>query len=100
MHIHNVYFWLNDGLDTSDVTAFEKGLASLCGDVAALSGWYGKPAQTDRDVVENSYSYGLVLVFENLQAHDQYQGGAVHLQFVDDHLLKWGRVVVHDVETA
>lgn len=100
MHIHNVYFWLKDGLHASDVDAFEQGLASLCGDGAVQSGWYGKPAQTDRDVVENSYTYGLVLVFDHLQAHDQYQGGAVHLQFVDDHLAKWDRVVVHDVETA
>ena len=100
MHIHNVYFWLKDGLDASDIAAFEKGVASLCGDQVVESGWYGPPAKTDRDVVENSYSYGMVLVFENLAAHDQYQVGAVHLKFVADHLDKWDRVVVHDVETV
>ena len=99
MHIHNVYFWLKDDLDALQMAAFETGLASLCGDQAVTQGWYGKPAQTDRDVVENSYDYGLVLVFEDLAAHDAYQEGAVHLQFVEDHLDKWDKVVVHDVET-
>lgn len=97
MHIHNVYFWLTDGLEASDIAAFEKGVASLCKDSAVQLGWYGPPAKTDRDVIENSYSYGMVLVFENLAAHDQYQVGAVHLKFVADHSAKWDRVVVHDV---
>lgn len=99
MHIHNVYFWLKDNLDTADVTAFEQGVARLCQDVAVESGWYGKPAQTNRDVVENSYAYGLVLVFQDLAAHDRYQEGDVHLKFVAEHLNKWTRVVVHDIES-
>jgi len=99
MHIHNVYFWLQDRLEANQVAEFEKGLASLCGDSAVQKGWYGKPAKTDRDVVENSYSYGLVLVFDDLGAHDRYQEGAIHLKFVADHLEKWHKVVVHDVET-
>jgi len=99
MHIHNVCFWLKEDLEKVQRDAFEVGLASLCGDDAVHTGWYGKPAHTDRDVVENSYSYGLVLVFDDLAAHDRYQAGDVHMKFVDDHLDKWTRVVVHDVDT-
>jgi hypothetical protein len=96
MHIHNVYFWLKNGQDNE---AFEQGLDSLTHDPGVKSGYFGKPANTNRDVVENSYSYGLVLVFDNLAAHDQYQAGAIHLKFVDKHLSKWERVIVHDIET-
>jgi len=99
MHIHNVYFWLKDSLENESFKAFEQGLEALTHDSGVKSGYFGKPANTDRDVVENSYSYGLVLIFNSLAAHDQYQAGAIHLKFVDDHSSKWARVVVHDIET-
>ncbi|MCP4166185.1 MAG: Dabb family protein [Chloroflexi bacterium] len=99
MHIHNVYFWLTSGLDDESLTAFEQGLLSLAQDPQVQTGYYGKPADTQRDVVENSYSYGLVLVFDDIVAHDLYQVGANHLSFVDEHLSKWVKVIVHDIQT-
>jgi hypothetical protein len=98
MHIHNVYFWLERDLDIKALTSFEEGLSSLCHDPAANSGYFGKPAKTDRDVVENSYTYGLVLIFEDLTAHDRYQSGLVHDKFISEHMTKWIRAVVHDIE--
>ncbi|GIK42166.1 MAG: hypothetical protein BroJett011_59990 [Chloroflexota bacterium] len=99
MHAHNVYFWLKNGLAPGDLNAFEQGLKALTLDPAVKSGYYGRPADTHREVVENSYSYGLLLLFDDLAAHDQYQAGAVHLKFVEAHASKWARVVVHDIET-
>jgi hypothetical protein len=99
MHIHNVYFWLQNDLDHKDLAAFEQGLKALTNDPFVKSGYYGKPADTHRSVVENSYTYGLVLLFDALIAHDQYQKGAVHLKFVEDHASKWTKVVVHDIQT-
>lgn len=99
MHIHNVYFWLKNSLDTEAEASFENGLNSLCHDPNAQSGHFGKPADTHRDVVENSYSYSLVLFFEDLPAHDRYQtSSTVHNKFIEDHLSKWERVVVYDIE--
>jgi len=98
MHIHNVYFWLKSGLDTAAKNSFEEGLNSLCNDPNAGSGHFGKPADTHRDVVENSYSYGLVLFFDDLSAHDRYQTSPVHNKFIEEHLSKWERVVVYDIE--
>lgn len=99
MHIHNVYFWLKSDLDNEAKTSFEEGLNSLCNESNTKSGHFGKPADTHRDVVDNSYSYSLVLFFENLADHDKYQTGSpVHDKFIEDHLSKWERVVVYDVE--
>lgn len=99
MHIHNVYFWLKSDLDTNSKTSFEDGLNSLCNDSNTKYGHFGKPADTHRDVVDNSYSYSLVLFFEDLTAHDRYQTSSpVHEKFIEDHLSKWERVVVYDVE--
>jgi hypothetical protein len=100
MHIHNVYFWLKDNLDDQALAGFEQGLNALTNDRAAKSGYFGKPAVIDRDVVDRSYSYGLVLVFDDLAAHDAYQTGAVHLRFLADHSLKWKKVIVYDVQTT
>jgi len=100
MHIHNVYFWSTKGLDGQSLTAFEQGLNNLVHDPAVKSGYFGKPADTHRDVVENSYSYGLVLIFNDMAAHDRYQVGEVHQKFIADHAAKWERVVVHDIETS
>jgi len=98
MHIHNVYFWLESDLDQEALNLFEQGLNSLCLDPEIKSGFFGKPAKTDRDVVENSYTYGLVLIFDDLNAHDRYQSGRVHDEFIAEHSSKWIRVVVHDIE--
>jgi hypothetical protein len=100
MHVHNVYFWLKDGVEDQSLAAFENGLSALTHDPTVKSGYYGKPADTHRDVVENTYTYGLVLLFDDLAAHDQYQAGAVHLKFVEDHVSKWERVAVHDIQTV
>ena len=99
MHIHNVYFWLEDDLDKEALNSFEQGLKSLCVISDVKSGFFGKPAKTDRDVVENSYTYGLVLMFEDLNAHDTYQSSPVHEQFIAEHRSKWILAVVHDIET-
>jgi len=96
MHVHNVYFWLND--DDPDAS-FEAGIASLTADPNVRYSHYGRPASTDRDVVENSYTYGAVLVFDDRTAHDKYQAGGAHLQFLEDHMERWDRAVVYDVET-
>jgi len=99
MHVHNVYFWLKQDLDREAVAAFEQGLAELVKDPEIKSGYFGQSAGTKRDVVENSYAYGLVFVFEDLAAHDRYQVGEVHQKFVNAHLPKWERVVVYDIQT-
>ncbi len=99
MHIHNVYFWLNSDLDSQDLEGFEQGLTVLTNDPFVKSSYYGKPADTQRDVVENTYTYGLVLIFDDLAAHDQYQVGATHHSFLDDHKTKWKNVIVYDIQT-
>lgn len=96
MHVHNVYFWLETGQPSE---SFESGLMALGQDPNVRASYFGKPAGTDRDVVENTYTYGLVLVFDDLAGHDAYQAGSAHMQFLDAHLESWNRVTVHDFNT-
>jgi hypothetical protein len=99
MLIHSVYFWLNEEEDIESVLQFEEGLASLFEDPAVESGYYGKPAGTPpRPVIEESYSYGLVLIFADQAAHDRYQVGPIHKRFLAENSVKWARLHVLDIE--
>ena len=100
MLIHNVYFWAKEGLSDADKAALGEGLASLCGYELVRSGHSGVPAGTTRDVVDRSYTFGPVLIFDNQDDQDAYQISPIHRAFVAEHAAKWDRVVVYDVETC
>lgn len=98
MHNHNVYFWLKEGLADEDIRLFEEGLRSLTEERHVDRGSFGRPASTEvREVVDNSYSYGLNLSFADGNAHDAYQVSDIHNVFVERNSGKWERVVVYDV---
>ena len=98
MFIHSVYFWLRTDLDEKDNFKFLESLVSLSNDPNVQSGYAGPPVYSQRDVVENSYTYGLVLAFKDKAGHDNYQTGAPHRRFLDEHKDKWERVLVFDFE--
>jgi hypothetical protein len=98
MHSHNVYFWLKEGLSDSALLEFENGLDTLMMIPLVINGYYGKPANTNRAVVDNTYTYGLTLTFKNTADHNLYQGDPIHLAFVEKNSAKWIRVQVYDVE--
>lgn len=101
MFVHAVYFWGKPGLTTADKQAWEKGLQTLPTIETVEQGYVGIPADTHRDVVENTYSYALVLLFRDKHAHDKYQVHPVHQRFVADCARYWQKVRVHDsVPTA
>ena len=98
MHSHQVFFYLNEDLSTSALLKFEEGLETLINIPLVLSGYYGKPANTNRAVVDNAYSYSLTLIFKDIADHNLYQAHQIHQVFVDQNANKWIRVLVFDVE--
>lgn len=100
MLIHNVFFWLKPEVTAAEKSNFEAGLRSLTTDPGVRTGYFGPPGATaPRPVVETSYSYGLVLVFDDAAAEGRYQSAPVHVKFLDDHKPKFEKVVVYDVES-
>lgn len=98
MHIHNVYFWLKEGLSNSALQEFEQGLETLIKIPLVKNGYYGKPADTNRAVVDHTYTYSLTLFFKDNSYQNLYQADPIHLAFVDRNSKKWARVQVYDVE--
>jgi hypothetical protein len=93
--VHTVYFWLKDGLTDAELGLFVEGLESLIGIETVQHGFYGTPAGTDREIIDRSYSYGLVVVFDDVAGHDAYQVHPVHDVFREKSHL-WTAVKIFD----
>src|SRR5262249_19271793 len=96
MFIHSVYFWLREDLSELDLREFQQGLDSLTKIPDVKRSFVGTPAATDRAVIDRTYSYGLILSFDNQQAHDSYQEHEVHDRFRRDCSRVWNRVLIYD----
>ncbi len=95
--IHSVYFWLHDPKDPAVQQQFETAIQHFInGSAYVLSAHIGKAAGTPREVVDNSYSYSLIVNFASKADQDLYQKEPVHLDFVEKNQHLWDRVQVYD----
>ena len=99
MFVHHVFFWLKEDLNSQDVRKFEEGVSSLLPIEHVHLGEIGKPAKTNRPVIERSYSYSLLLVFNNQAEHDSYQVHPTHTAFVENCSHLWTKVLIYDSES-
>jgi len=94
---HTVYFWMEDGVSAADKAKLEEGLKSLAKVPSIHSYYWGPPASTGkRDVVDNSYAYGINVFFESAADEAAYQIDPIHLEFIDKYKHLWTKVVVYD----
>lgn len=99
MFVHVVNFWLKPGLSEEDIRKFEEGVQSLKVIESLVMFNVGKPATTDRPVIDKSYSYCELTVFNDEAGHDVYQTHPVHLAFVENCKHLWEKVLIYDSET-
>lgn len=100
MFVHCVYFWLRDDLSEEDHATFVEGVTSLTTIESVRHGFVGTPADTDRPIIDRSYSYGLVCVFDSDDDHEAYQVDSVHDEFRDTCALFWKQVKIYDVDAS
>jgi hypothetical protein len=60
----------------------------------------GVPANTNREVIENTYSVSWMLFFDNAADQDRYQVDPIHLNFVKECSHLWNKVTVFDTINA
>ena len=96
LFVHHVYFWLNNPESTDDLKKLLEGLNKLTKVKTIKMFHIGKPAGTNRDVIDGSYSVSWLLLFENRANQDSYQTDPIHLKFIDDCKHLWKKVVVYD----
>lgn len=96
MLVHAVYFWLKPDLTQEQIKTFEK-LAEAMGNISCVTHlWVGKPAATDRPVIDRTYSYGLVVALKDMAAHDEYQVHPLHDSFRETCGSFWTQVKIYD----
>lgn len=96
MFVHAVYFWLKGSLTQQERDQFREGLQSLATIESVQECHIGIPADTDREVIDRSYSYALVVIFADQLSHDLYQGHPTHDSFRDNCSPFWERVQIYD----
>jgi len=94
--IHHVYFWLNNPESKTDLDALVAGLKKLSAVKTIPTFYIGKPADTNRDVIDRSYSVSWMVLFANKADQDSYQVDPIHLKFVEECKHLWKKVVVYD----
>lgn len=94
--IHTVFFWMDSTLKPDQMIEFESGMANLLNIETIYRGYYGPPAMTPREVVDNSYDFAFVVHFKSKEDHDKYQQDSLHLQFIADYKTYWSRIQIYD----
>ena len=100
MFVHSVYFWLRDDLSPADRAKFVDGIRSLTTIPDVQLGVIGTPAGTNREIIDTTYSYALVVTFADAAGQDAYQVHPVHDAFRENCGGSWKKIVIYDAISA
>ena len=93
MFVHHVFFWLTQEADR----AFFQESVSKLGHISHVNSIHvGTAPPSEREVVDGSFDFSLLLTFTNKAEHDAYQVHADHDVFIDACSSLWTRVQVYD----
>lgn len=96
MIAHHVLFWLKADITEAQKAAFRKSLETLEKIEVVKTFHLGTPAPIERAVVDTSYTFSLLLIFEDLAAHDVYQVHPLHKAFLDEFKIYFEKVIIYD----
>ena len=96
-YTHVVYFWFHNPDNIQEKTFFEASLTKfLSQSEYAQTNFIGTPPQATREVVDDSFTYNLILTFDSAATQEAYQNEAAHLVFIEECKHLWKKVVVYD----
>ena len=94
--LHHVYFWLKEPDNADSCNRFEQGLQLLVSIPEIKMYHIGKAVESDREVVDDSFSYSYLAVFDNKEDQNAYQVHPTHLKFIKEYGDLWEQVRVYD----
>lgn len=95
--IHSVYFWLKEGLSQEEVANFVNFFEDLRPITEIQTLKYGTPAPVNpRPVVDNSFTYNLIVSFANMEDINIYENHPIHLKAIEKYEQFWTKVEVRD----
>lgn len=96
MFVHHVFFWLKEPENKEAMDSLRLGLQRLVTIETIRYTHIGVPADTNREVIDSSYQFSLLLIFENKEGQDIYQEHEKHKTFIADCSDLWEKVLVYD----
>jgi hypothetical protein len=94
--VHAVFFWLVNE-DEKTKKAFLAELRKFIDQADMITSQHiGTPADTDRPVIDNTYTFSLILSFDSKKEHDEYQEHQLHKDFISNASSLWVKVQVYD----
>lgn len=94
--IHTVYFYAKKDISEARLKEFMEGLETLARVPSISEVWYGPPADTPREVVDNSYTIAWICHFKDAADQEAYQVDPIHVKFVEEYNDVWEKVIVYD----
>ncbi|MES3016863.1 MAG: Dabb family protein [Bacteroidota bacterium] len=95
---HHVLFWLKADTTPDQKAAFRKSLETLKNIEIVKFFHVGTPAPIERAVVDTTYTFSLLLAFDDLDAHNVYQAHALHQAFLNEFKVFFEKVIIYDAE--
>lgn len=96
LFVHHVYFWLKEPQSKEAAAKLVEGLEGLSKVKTIQMFHIGRPADTNREVIDRSYAISWLVLFKDKADQDAYQVDPIHLKFVEQYSHLWARVVVYD----
>ncbi|MEL6633269.1 MAG: Dabb family protein [Bacteroidota bacterium] len=95
--VHMVFFWLKEPENGAVKQAFTEAIGDfLTINEQVVSYHLGAPANTSREIVDNSYTFCLIVTFEDREGHDAYQVSDSHQELLKLTRPFWEKVQIYD----
>ncbi len=98
--IHHVLFWAKNSSNEAEKAQLLTALKQLGTLPMIQTAHVGRPIVTelDKGATDGSYTFSVVLVFENATKESEYLYHPLHKKFIDANKHLWGKVQVIDSE--
>ena len=94
---HTVYFWFKNPDSAEDKKTFETSVKKFMENSEfAKTRFVGIAPKAERDVVDDSFTYSLILSFESAEAQAAYQAEPAHIVFLSECKDLWEKVIVYN----
>ena len=94
--VHHVLFYMSAAASDADRAQLLAGLQKLRAIPALKLTHIGTPAATDRAVIDRTYTYSWLCLFESAADELSYQEHPIHDEFRRDYARYWEKVVIYD----
>lgn len=96
LFVHHVLFYTSATASDADKARLLEGLQTLRSIPAIKLAHIGTPAATSRAVIERTYTYSWLCLFENAADEESYQRHPIHDAFRTQYAAYWEKVVIYD----